>query len=685
MHLSNGPAVALPKGAGATVIPSNSRSPKSGGGAIFCQQRPTGMSDITIIESALERAARRRRLQRALNGLALGLLTGGAALLLAIAAYKVFPIPYTVIPIAGMAAGVCALLGFVIGGWNKHSLLQTARWVDDRQQLKELSTALELSGKSSGKPAPEDWKHLLLSDAAHHAQALDPRRLFVLRFPSPGKWALAVMALCVGLGFVPEYRSKAFVQKQADTTVIKDVAKNLSELTRRELAQKPPVLPPTQKAMEQVAEMGDKLGKQTLTRGEALKDLASITKQLAQQEKELSQNPAMERRVSQAMARRPHLNRCRSRWSRCRRHWARPPTNPRSSTRWRRKCRSSSSRPRTWRARIPPAARPRRSSSRNPSPTWRSRRARLALRSTVSTKPSRRCKETTRINSSEILRRLPTLRDMAKAMQSLQQQASKMGKDLAEQLKQGQAQAAQQTLQKMIDQLKTAQLSKEQLDKIMKEVDKAVDPASQYGKVAEHLKQAAGQCKGGDKPGASQSLAEAQKELQKMLDQMSDAQAMQATLDALERAQWAIANGKCWSQCQGQGDRPGFGQGGKPGRGVGTWADEENGWTYFPPNGASGWDNSGIERPDMDPRGLTDRPADLNPNLMPDKVKGQMAPGGSMPSITLKGVSIKGNSTVKFEEAAASAQQDAQSALNQDHVPRPYQNAVRDYFDDLKK
>jgi flavin-binding protein dodecin len=56
-----------------------------------------------------------------------------------------------------------------------------------------------------------------------------------------------------------------------------------------------------------------------------------------------------------------------------------------------------------------------------------------------------------------------------------------------------------------------------------------------------------------------------------------------------------------------------------------------------------------------------------------------------MPSITLKGVSIKGQSTVKFEEAAATAQSEAQSALNQDQVPRVYQNAVKDYFDDLKK
>jgi hypothetical protein len=87
----------------------------------------------------------------------------------------------------------------------------------------------------------------------------------------------------------------------------------------------------------------------------------------------------------------------------------------------------------------------------------------------------------------------------------------------------------------------------------------------------------------------------------------------------------------------------------------------------------------------MDPRGLTDRPTDLSPTLKPDKVRGQFSPGGQMPSITLKGVSTRGQSTVEYEAAAAAAQEEAQNALNQDKVPRAYQNAVRDYFDDLKK
>src|SRR5579871_4021413 len=145
----------------------------------------------------------------------------------------------------------------------------------------------------------------------------------------------------------------------------------------------------------------------------------------------------------------------------------------------------------------------------------------------------------------------------------------------------------------------------------------------------------------------------------------------------------------CIGNCSGWGPssgRPGAGKGGQPGHGVGTWADEDSGWMQDPQNLADGWDNSGVERPDMEGRGVTDRgEGELVDGMKPDKVKGQFTPGGQMPSITLKGVSIKGTSTVQFEQAATAAQSDAQSALNQEKVPRAYQGAVRDYFDDMKK
>ena len=103
-------------------------------------------------------------------------------------------------------------------------------------------------------------------------------------------------------------------------------------------------------------------------------------------------------------------------------------------------------------------------------------------------------------------------------------------------------------------------------------------------------------------------------------------------------------------------------------------------------DGTGNIDRSALNDRNQDGRGLSDREqSDLTDKLQPTKVKGQFTPGGPMPSITLKGVSIKGTSKVAYEEATTAAQADAQSALSQEKVPRAYQGAVKDYFDDLKK
>jgi len=61
---------------------------------------------------------------------------------------------------------------------------------------------------------------------------------------------------------------------------------------------------------------------------------------------------------------------------------------------------------------------------------------------------------------------LEKLRDMSKKLQAMQAMAEKLGKDLAEQLKNGQAQAAAATLKKLAEELKAAKLSDEQQQKI---------------------------------------------------------------------------------------------------------------------------------------------------------------------------------------------------------------------------
>ena len=678
------------------------------------------MSALNTIESALQRAAQRRRLDRALRGAWKGLLIASIVWLVALIVYKVAPVPFSALVMSGAVGLGCVFLGAVIGGWRKPTPSETARWVDVKQNLKErLSTALEVAQA----PGDGEWKTLLVSDASQHAQGLDPKRLLPLHLPKVSRWALIILLVAAGLGFVPEYRSKQYVQKQADVANIKETGKQLAELTKRSMETRPPALEPTQKALEKVEELGQQLQKVSLTKADALKDIANVREKVAQEAKELQRDPAfkqLERAANEPSNKSGAQNpdALQKQIDALQKSLGNNSANDPAKME---KFQQDLAQAQQLAANLPDKDSPEGKAAREKLSQMLSNLAQqmkdagLPMDSLEDAlKALREGNIDQFVKNMEVAGEdLQKLSEMAKQLQSLQQQqaAEKMGKDLAEQLKYAQTDAAQKTLQKMSEQLKSGQISREQLDKILDEVSKALNPASEYGKVAEHLKNAVKQMQQCQNPGASdsqkqlskagaaQSLADAAKELEKLAQQMADAQQLAKMMEALERAQQAIATGKGWGQCKGGGkcqycDGLGCflckGRGWKEGgvlspSGVGTWADE-TGWTYYPQDvNQTPVDNSGIQRPDMDPRGITERDASLNDALKPTKVKGQMSPGGQMPSITLKGVAIKGQSKVQFEEAATAAQTEAQSALNQDQVPRAYRGTVRDYFDDLKK
>ena len=647
------------------------------------------MSDLQLIEATLERAARRRRKERAFRGLCQGLLVGASIWLLTLAVYKLAPIPFWILRAAGLVGLGAALTGLIIGGWRKNSLNETARWVDGQQHLQErLSTALELAKG----PGAETWRELLVTDAAAHVKELDPRRLVQFRLPRASRWALLILALTAGLGFVPEYRSKNYLQKQTDQKVIQETGRQLADLTKRNLQKRPPALETTQKAMEAVNELGEQFTKKALTRSEALKDLANVTDRLKDELKAMGKDPMMKRLAQAARSpggeNSPDAARLQKQIAEAQKQLGNPTGTPDQMDKLNKDL-----------SKIQEAAKA--AADKNGQMSQADKEKISQSMAALSKQAQEmgmqmpnldQAIEALAANQTDLFLKdlqaatldLEKTRDMAKSLQQMQQQMDKMGRDLAEQLKNGQPEAAQTTLQKMMEQLKSANLTPEQLSKMTSEVSKAIDPAGQYGKVAEHLKQAAQKLQQGQKSDASQSLAAASKELDKLMQQMGDAQGLQAELDALNQASMAVGTGQGWGQCKG--NKPGFKDGsGKPGSGVGTWADEKGGWGY---DGqvTERWDNSGVVRPDKDPRGTSDRGnGEMNDALKPSKVKGQFSPGGQMPSITLKGVSIKGQSRVAYEEAAVAAQADAQSALSQEKVPRAYQGAVRDYFDDLKK
>lgn len=621
-----------------------------------------------------------------LNGLWKGLLWGAAASVALGALYRLFPLPETLLYLAAATPVLGMILGAVAGGWRAGSLIETARWVDGREDLKErLSTALEMASK----PETGRWGELVVADAAGCARELDERRMVQFSLSKAARWSLPVLALAVGLGFVPEYRSKDYLRRASDKENIRHVGRQLADLTRRSLDKRTPALEPTQKALEAVEETGMKLAGAGLTRASALQELASVTDKLKMELNQLGKDPAL-KRLEQAARGSSALEPANAaalqqQMEALQKQLGTPTGTPESMS----KLQQALQELRQQAAAQAQAAGGQSEQQKQQMSAALSALSRQMEDMGLQAPMLEAAMEALASNQTELflknmdaaLSDLEKTRDMAKALQQLQQQMEKLGKNLGEQLALGQPEAAHMTLQKMTEQLRGGTLSPEAMKKLMSEVAKAIDPAGNYGGVAKHLENAGREMRSGNQQAASQSLAKAAKELETLMQQLNDAEALAAELETLKEAAMAIANGQCF----GMGRKPGFGRKtGRTGAGVGTWAEDEAGdWSG---EISDRWDNSGIVRDDMDARGLSDRgPGGLSEALLPTKVRGQFSQGSQMPSVTLKGVSIRGQSSIQYQEAAASAQSEAQSALSQEKVPRAYQGAVRDYFDDLKK
>jgi hypothetical protein len=634
------------------------------------------MSEIEVIHQALASAANRRRWQSALNGLSRGLVAGSVLWLAALAIFKVFPIPYLVVSAAAMAGGLLTVVLFMRGWLRKPTLAQTARWVDGKERLQErLSTALELA--TAGGDA--SWRTLLVADAARFAKEIDPRKLMPLRLPRAGRWAALALALGAGLGFAPEYRSKAFLENQQDAQIIKEAGKQIVSLTRHSLEQRPPALEQTKQALQAAEDVGLRLDQASVTRNDALKDLANVADKLKQQLKDLGdKNPslkAVEKAGREASSGAQANEALQKQMDALQKSLGKAAENQAALEK--------------LGEALQKAQRGMEAMPKGDSPEAKAAREKMAQTLSDIAKEARQLGQpmpnleqaiaALQANQTEIFQKdlgqatkdIEKMQEMAKTLQQMQEQSQHAGKDLPEQLKFGQADAAQQSLQKMMDDLRSGKLSQDQMAKMMDEISRSISPATPYADAGKFLKQASDQLKNGDKSGAAQSLAQAGQELQKVMEQMNDAKDLAASVDALNKAEQAIAT------------RRNFGQNKSTGKGVGTWTDDDS--QLYPQQSAL-WDNTGYNRPDQDARGQTDRgEPQLADGLAPTRLHGQISSGGPMPSISLKGVSIKGQSGVQYQEATSAAQTDAQNALNQDQVPRAYQGAVRDYFDDLKK
>ena len=568
-----------------------------------------------------------------------------------------------------------------------HDPERAARWLDSTNHWSErITTAWELSAKRDASP----WAGLVVGDALKRLQKVKLAELLPWKLPREAYLSLLFLVATLVVGFIPERRSVEFKRREADAAHIQSTGQIITQLVRKETEKHTPVLPATQLAMTQAGQLGLQLQQQKLTREEALRDLSNVAEKLKQESEKIGQDRALKRmqeaaRTGGSEAGNTSLEQLQKQADALQKMLDKAAgLSPEKMQAFRKQLEAVKQQ----------AGRLGESGSNAGAEARQQMGASLgelsrqgsslgldvsglekAMQALAQADIDSMLKELAHTSQE-----LDKLQQLAQQLQQLQSQISKAGKNLAEQLKLGQASMAQGSLDKMIEQLKKGGMDQASLDRLKKEIEEAIQPGGQYGKVGELLKQSADQLKQGKSAESSKSLTDARDELERLQQQMGDSQSLMATLDALRRAQESIASGNSWGQCKSGG----AGEGGKPGRGVGTWT-EEFGWQTYP-DISQRWDNTGIDRPDIDPRGQSDRgDGRLADNLQSTRLKGQMSPGGSMPSITLKGVSIRGQSSVAYEEAAAAAQAEAQSALNQDKVPRAYQGAVRDYFDDFKK
>ena len=642
------------------------------------------MSEKQVIDAKIQAAASCRKIQHGWRCMWRGLLLGVCLWLAALVIFKLAPIPQVSLLWAGIIGLAIPVGSLLFGLAKRFDTIDTARWLDCETGLKErLSTAIELA---DGDAENSDWSALVISDAAKAAGKIEPGNLLPLRLPKVCHWTLLVLAACVGLGFVPEHRSQAHLDRQRDSEIIEDIGQKLVEMTQLQVELNPPYFEPTEDALESVQELGRKFKRGKLVRDEALDRLASLAERLRDQTSKLAQSRTLKK--MQQAARTPSTADRQTKTGMQRQldeikkslgdaKEAKPEQFD--------ALKSKMDTVKDAAAGLPDASSAEGQQARQELEQSMADLAKMAEQMGLEMpKINEALQALESSNIDQFLKNmdiagedLQKMADLAKAMQNLQMQMAEIGKTLGEQLDKGQVPAAIESLQKMMSQLESDRLTPEQLGKMIQELQEALNPAEDFGECSKLLSDAKGKANAGDKAGASQSLAEAAEELKKV---MGDMENMMAALQNLERAQLAVGNSQSFGSCK----RPGVGPSNKPGGGVGTWGDDS--YQLTQEDLAQRWDNSGFSRPEMGARGNTDRGDGKVPKeMVSTRIKGKINPKGPMPSITLRGVSIKGSSKVQFEEAVTAAQSDALNALNQDKVPRAYRDSVRDYFDDLKE
>ena len=643
------------------------------------------MQDRVFIEAKLRETSKRLRLQAAWHAAWKAFLTGALIWVATLVIFKCFPIQAHWLGIVAFLWATLPLATWSFFWLKPIPPMDAARWLDHHARLQErLASALEMDPQSP-------WSSLVYRDARKGVTPTHLRELMPFQLPRQARMSVWILALGAALGWFPEYRSNAYLEQVAHEQRMETAGKKLVEFVRREIKNPSPLAESAKESLQALEALGDVLSKAQLNRQNALKEVASVRENVEKEMQRWGENPAIKR--MQQAARSPSGNLSPSQATQMQQQLQDMEENLGAQEGLKDELETLQKKLQSMAQSLAAAASEQGAMDPSAEQAMRDQLNQLAqqaaemglssqaleaaMQSLATAQPGQMLQ-----GLQQAQMELDQMLAMAQAMENLKMQLEAAGKDLAEQLEKGQAQMARQRLLDMMKKLQSSNLTPAEQSQMLSELREALQPAGDYGEVGKWLQEAMNQLGSDQAWAASQSLEEAAQALESMMQQFQGMASMSASLGMLTTAQMSLGNQMSWGASTSA--NAGFSKGRLPGGGVGTWGQEGGEWAYRDPGQAT-TDNSGIQRPEMEGRGTTDRGEGMpQEGLIPTQVRGQIQQGRPMASIPLKGLNIRGQSQVSFTEAVGSAQTEAANALNQDLIPRAYQSTVRDYFDDLE-
>jgi hypothetical protein len=582
------------------------------------------------------------------------------------------------------AAGVLATAAAAAIQVARRIPLPVAARIADRQlELKErLATVCELDALG----VHSEMAEILRQDTAEHLKGRPLNALVPLALPRFARWIPLILAAALVALFLPSFHSQRQLREEVSRQAIKATGERIQLISRR-IVENPQRLtyPQAAEDLKRIDELARTLSGGQVEKTAALRELTKMTDELKTREREIQEREKVKPLDREAWRDREsftpeNMQALQKQIDALQQKLDANATSARKLSRMERTLKNARD--------ALPNMQPGSEEAQNLSRTLEGalQEAQNARLSDVAEELKKAIEAMQKAEVGQAVRDLDdAIMDLGKAqqqmanLQNLMKQASKAGKDLAEQLERGQTQLAQQTLQNLKRRVDQAQLTPEQKQQLLNELSKALGPSRDYGQLPSALQKAVEHAQQNNQAELSKDLQKAMQELDKASNCQGQQQQLADMINQIEQAGMMISSdSQCDSQLSAFGSRPGAGESGKGGGGVGTWPDEEGGMPEY----SATWDNTGVERPDMNPRGQTNRgPATPPGDTRTLKVKGQLGTGGPMPGISLRGLSIKGESNVKVEEAFGAASQEAENALTKESVPKSYQGAVKEYFD----